>query len=203
MRTQLSPLASYASQTTAEGAPFPARGEIVALTCLVALASIGLQGLTLAPVIRRLGFADSDDGAREERRAREETARAGLRALDERARPDGGVAQGATREEEEEVGDAVRRLRRYYERRLASDGGRKTTPADNRQRSEAQFAGASATHDGEGDYKQLREATLDAERRVLLGLHDRDQLGDESYRRLVHEVDTEAERLKSDDILAP
>lgn len=47
------------------------------------------------------------------------------------------------------------------------------------------------------EFRRVREATLDSERRALLLAHNRNALGDETYRRLVHEVDVEAERLKT------
>jgi monovalent cation/hydrogen antiporter len=56
--------------TTATGAPFPARNELVAIALAVVLVTLLGQGLTLAPLIRWLGIADPDAPAREEREAR-------------------------------------------------------------------------------------------------------------------------------------
>ena len=50
---------------TADGAPFPARGEIILLTFGVIFATLVLQGLTLRPLVRALGMADPDAQSRE------------------------------------------------------------------------------------------------------------------------------------------
>jgi CPA1 family monovalent cation:H+ antiporter len=68
----------------AGGAPFPGRQEVVILTLGVVLATLLGQGLTLGPLIRRLGIADPDAPAREEtavRHAAIRAARARLSAL--------------------------------------------------------------------------------------------------------------------------
>jgi CPA1 family monovalent cation:H+ antiporter len=75
-------LAIAIPRTTAGGAPFPARNELVALALAVVLATLLGQGLTLEPLIRALGIADPDARAREEREARAAAVHAGSERLD-------------------------------------------------------------------------------------------------------------------------
>jgi Na+/H+ antiporter len=67
---------------TAAGAPFPARNELVAIALAVVLVTLLGQGLTLAPLIRRLGIADPDASAREEREARAAAMTAGSERIE-------------------------------------------------------------------------------------------------------------------------
>ena len=66
-----------------DGATFPARGLIVYLTFCVILATLVGQGLTLAPLLRRLGMAGDRRDRREELEARSATARAGLARVEQ------------------------------------------------------------------------------------------------------------------------
>ena len=81
----------------AVGGPFPAREEIVVVALVVVLATLVVQGLTLAPLISRLGVAGSDDPAVA---ARELTARATRAALDR-------LAQGSGPDGSKDAGDEV------------------------------------------------------------------------------------------------
>lgn len=67
---------------TATGAPFPARNELVAIALAVVLATLLGQGLTLAPLIKRLGLADPDAPGREEREARAAAEHAGRERIE-------------------------------------------------------------------------------------------------------------------------
>ena len=55
---------------TANGEPFPARGEIILLTFGVIFATLVVQGLTLRPLVRALGMAEPDAPRRERLLAR-------------------------------------------------------------------------------------------------------------------------------------
>jgi Na+/H+ antiporter len=68
---------------TSSGARFPQRAEIIILTNFVILATLILQGLTLAPVVRATGVADPTASEREERLAREAAYRAAAAILAE------------------------------------------------------------------------------------------------------------------------
>jgi CPA1 family monovalent cation:H+ antiporter len=62
--------------------PFPGRTQIIACTLVVILVTLFGQGLTLLPLVRRLGLSDADPSAAEVRRAREGMLEAGIRRLD-------------------------------------------------------------------------------------------------------------------------
>src|SRR5262249_35389755 len=62
--------------------PFPGRPQIVACTLVVILVTLIGQGLTLLPLVRRLGLSDSDLTEDEVRAAREAMLRAGIERLD-------------------------------------------------------------------------------------------------------------------------
>ena len=66
----------------ADGAPFPGRAEIIACTLVVILVTLIGQGVTLLPLVRRLGLSDADPTEVEVRRAREAMLSAGIARLD-------------------------------------------------------------------------------------------------------------------------
>ena len=68
--------------TVAGGQAFPFREEVVLVALLVVIATLVVQGLTLAPLIRRLGVGTEEDGAAEMRDLGRRATQAGL----ERAR---------------------------------------------------------------------------------------------------------------------
>ena len=65
-------------ETVDGGGPFPAREEVVLVALLVVLVTLVLQGLTLAPLIRRLGVASEADVQADVRRLHREVAEAAL-----------------------------------------------------------------------------------------------------------------------------
>lgn len=70
------------------GAVFPSRDLLIAAAFTVVLGTLVVQGLTLGPLLRRLDLADDDEVGREERLAREDSARAALAMLDRRDEPE-------------------------------------------------------------------------------------------------------------------
>ena len=72
----------------ANGGPFPFRNEIIVIAMCVILFTLVLQGLTLAPLIRRLGFAPDDRYHSEIRVARLEALRRGAEAIEDLSRED-------------------------------------------------------------------------------------------------------------------
>lgn len=155
---------------TSAGTPFPYRTEIVLITFGVILATLVAQGLSLAPLVRWLGFTPEEDHLVEEAQAREQASAAALAAL-------------AALEGEGWVhGGHVDRMRVFYherQRRTSAIGG------DDRERSAAEAAA----------YRRLRHQTLTAERRALVDLRNRGEIGDETLHRLEHELDVEALRI--------
>jgi hypothetical protein len=67
----------------ADGSPFPAREQVVLVSLLVVLVTLVLQGLTLAPLIRRLGVASEADERSDARRLHRLAAQAALDRLSE------------------------------------------------------------------------------------------------------------------------
>jgi monovalent cation/hydrogen antiporter len=128
-----------------------------------------LQGLSLTPLIRRLHLGTDDSLEVEEALAREAAARAALSRLEDL---DGGPWPR---------GD-VDRLRTLYTQRV-----QRASPL------EPGDVGASAQ--ARAALRRLRHETIAAERRVLIGLRDRNVISDEVLQRLEQELDVEAMRL--------
>jgi len=156
--------------TTASGAPFPFRDEIILLTFAVILSTLVLQGLSLTPLIRALNLDEDRTLDLEEASAREEAARAALAHLDHLA-----TASWPRREH-------VERLRAIYTQRI-----RRASPIDVGDSAEAARAQAA--------YRRLRHETLTAERRALIALRDQGAISDEILHRLEQELDVEATRI--------
>lgn len=164
--------------TTARGAPFPSRDEIVVLTFEVILATLVLQGLTLSPLIRRLRLGDDTTLELEEAHAREEAARAALARLDDLAQtPD------ASRED-------IDRMHTLYTQRV-----RRASSIDPGAGVESARAQAAR--------RRLRHETLSAERRALIALRDQGVISDEVLHRLEQELDIEAMRIGLGDVRLP
>ena len=68
-------------ETLADGTPFPYRDLILLTAFTVVFGTLTIQGLTLRPLIERLGFSDDDPIGREVRLARVEAYRAALEAI--------------------------------------------------------------------------------------------------------------------------
>jgi len=156
--------------TTASGAPFPYRDEIILVTFAVILATLVLQGLTLTPMIRFLELGEDRTLELEEARAREDAARAALTRLDELA-----GAPWARRED-------VDRLRTVYTQRV-----RRSSPIELGADSTATRAQAAL--------RRLRHDILSTERRVVIALRNQGVISDEILLRLEQELDVEAMRL--------
>ncbi|WP_164704500.1 Na+/H+ antiporter [Blastococcus litoris] len=68
-------------QTTDSGSSFPLRDEVVLVALLVVIVTLVLQGLTLAPLIRRLGVAGTVDVRADARRLQSLVAEAALEQI--------------------------------------------------------------------------------------------------------------------------
>ena len=156
--------------TTTAGTPFPFRAEIILLSFSVILATLVLQGLSIAPLIRILKVKEDRSLEHEEMRAREDAAKAALAHLEK-------VADG-----DRAIPDHLDRLRTHYEQRLQRYAP--TGPVDSECTSEAAEA-----------FRQIRHETLTAERLALITLRDDGTISDEVLHRLEHELDVEALRL--------
>jgi len=144
----------------------PQRDLILALAVVVILGTLGVQGLTLLWLIRRLGIEPPDprEEAIQRAHALERAAEAGLARLDELA-ADTTLPESAL--------DALRRV--AAERALATW---ESTDADARE------APTVA-------YRRVRGEMMAAERAALLRLRDAGEIDDEIVRALQRELDLE------------
>lgn len=156
--------------TTAAGAPFPFRAEIILISFAVILATLVLQGLSLTPIIRALHL-EEDRGLleREEMFAREQAASAALERLDGLAGKDGVQVEHAER------------LRVHYGRQLQRFA--RSSPVD-----------ADCSVESGEQLRRLRHETLTAERITLIQLRNDGTISDEVVHRLEYELDVEALR---------
>ena len=156
--------------TTASGAAFPFRDEIIVITFVAILATLVVQGLTLSPLIRRLGLRDDMTLELEEAHARQEAGRAALARLDDLAiRPDAPP-------------EDIARMRTLYTQRV--------------QRASVIDPGVGAeSARAQATVRRLRHETLSAERSALIALRDAGAISDDVLHRLEQELDIEAMRI--------
>ena len=157
--------------TTNAGAPLPFRAEIILISFSVILATLVVQGLSLAPLIRALRLEDDTRTLEgEEMRAREHAAAMALTRLEELS------------EQPWSPTEHVDRLRDHYTRRrqrFANNGA--VDPECAAETAEA--------------FRQLRHETLTAERVALIGMRNNGTISDDVLHRLEHELDVEALRV--------
>lgn len=154
-------------------ADLPHRNLLVFLTFAVMLATLVGQGLTLAPLIKRLHI-DGDRGEwQEELETRIATARAARTRLDELAR------------EEWVRKDVVQDLAGHIDQRLTRLDARRDGARD----ADAQEAAAAA-------FARLQIELLDAEIREATRLRDAGRINDGTLRTIQRELDVERVRLE-------
>jgi monovalent cation/hydrogen antiporter len=158
-------------RTVADGSPFPHRDLIVFLTFCVILVTLVFQGLTLPPLIRILGLAETSGPKVEEQEARRLVLQTTLERLEEIRRSD--------RSTFVELYDD---LEQQYKHRLVSLGG------DLQEQDKA-----NADHYLR--YLDLSRALLDVERKTALRLRDEGRITDEVLRELEFEQDLTETRL--------
>jgi CPA1 family monovalent cation:H+ antiporter len=155
--------------TTAAGTPFPFRSEIILLSFGVILATLVIQGLSLAPLIRALNLKAGRPHEKEEQLARERAAAAALARLEELGKEPWPVAEQLTQ------------MTVHYGRRV--------------QRYGAQGNGdAHCTPESAEAFRRLRHETLTAERQAVIRLRNEGIISDEVLHRLEHELAVEALR---------
>jgi len=146
----------------------PQRELLIAITVVVIVGTLGLQGLTLAGLIRRLGIRPPDprDDALQRAHALEQAAEAALARLDQlvAATPVPDPVVDALRQVAEQ-----RTLSTWERLGDRSDGGEPPTVA----------------------YRRVRREMMQAERKILLRLRNRGEVDDEVVRSLQHELDLE------------
>ncbi|MCO8271585.1 Na+/H+ antiporter [Actinoplanes sp. TRM 88003] len=166
---------------TSTGAPFPNRDLLQFCAFVVVLVTLVGQGLTFAPLVRRLGLhADQNDQARLRNEARAAATEAALTAL----------AELRGQEHHDISGQAIDTMSGQLRARLARYEGRLALLRD----SDSTDAPISPRYEAA---LHVRRVTIDAQREELLRRRDAGQLPDEGLRVLERELDHE-ERLLPD-----
>jgi monovalent cation/hydrogen antiporter len=157
---------------TDAGAAFPARDLIILLAYVVILVTLVGQGLTLAPLIERLGVSDDGSEEREEVAARVRLAEAALARIEELS------------EEDWARPDTLERVRGQYDYRRRRFAAREDGDGDGYE-------------ERTGAYQRLMYELFDAQREALIGMRNRGDISDEVRRRVERELDLEESRLMS------
>ena len=150
---------------------FPRRDLIVYLTFSVILATLVGQGLTLAPLLRRLHVPDDGGAEREEAKARIKAAQAALARLDE-LEGEGWIYP-----------DTLQRARGQYQFRT------------NRFRARYQGVDEDGTEERSQQYQRLRRELLTAERDAVIRLRNEGTITEEVMQRVQRDIDLEDLRL--------
>ncbi|HEX5980512.1 MAG TPA: Na+/H+ antiporter [Thermoleophilaceae bacterium] len=157
---------------TDAGAAFPARDLIILLAYVVILVTLVGQGLTLGPLIERLGVDDDGSEDREEVMARIRLAEAALARVEE------------LREEDWPRPDTLDRVSGQYDYRRRRFAARGEGDGDHyEERTNA--------------YQRVMYEVFDAQRNELVGMRNRGDISDEVRRRVERELDLEESRLMS------
>jgi CPA1 family monovalent cation:H+ antiporter len=155
---------------TDAGAAFPDRELIILIAFAVILVTLVGQGLTLGPIIQRLGVAGDGEEEREETLARLRLAEAALTRLEEVS------AEDWTRD------DTLERVRGAFDYR--------------RRRFGARSDGDGAEYEERTDaYRRLMYELFDAQREELIALRNRREISDEVRRKVERDLDLEESRL--------
>ena len=149
------------------------RPEILLLTFGVIAVTLLGQGLTLAPLLRRLGLPGANPFSPDEATARLEAAQAALDRLDEL-------------EEEGAAAEPLRRLRELYRTRfaicVAALGGDGELPEDGRLELR--------------EYGAMRRELIAVERASLLALRNEGRVRQDIVRRVERDLDLDEARIR-------
>lgn len=168
---------------TARGGDFPQRAEIVFVGLACVLATLVVQGLTLAPVVRVMKVGSEVDPAREAAQLRRRAFTAALDDINKRG-PGEGSREGSRQGSEEAVPDAAREaVTSLYEGYLATLDALRTA--------------RTATDEGE-DYSRafeelLRRAT-EVEREVVIEARSRGDVSAEAADTVLDDVEAQSVR---------
>ncbi len=148
------------------------RPEILLITFGVIFVTLLGQGLTLAPLLRKLDLPGEERWSPDEATARLETAQAALDRLEEL-------------EEEGAGGEPVRRLRELYRGRFAL--------------CVAVLGGGELPEDGRRELKEygaMRRELIAAERGALIGLRNEGRVRNDLVRKIERDLDLEEARIR-------
>jgi monovalent cation/hydrogen antiporter len=154
------------------GGAFPDRDLIVFLAFCVILVTLVGQGLTLGPLIARLGLQDDGVEEREERVARQRIAEAGIVRIEEIGEPDWISAESIER---------ALNLLDYRRRRFGAlvDGD------------------GEGYEERAGAWRRLMYDVYDAQRGELVEMRNRGEISDEVRRKIERDIDLEESRLEN------
>src|SRR5215208_3245942 len=157
---------------TDAGAPFPGRDLIIFLAFAVILVTLVGQGLTLGPLIDKLGLDDDDEESHEDTLARRRVAEAALERLEELGEPDWISPESVGR---------ARQLFDYRQRRF---GALEDGDGDNFE-------------DRANAWRRLMYDLYDAQREALLDLRNNGAISDDIRRRVERDIDLEETRIEN------
>jgi hypothetical protein len=157
---------------TDAGASFPQRELIIFLSFTVILVTLIGQGLTLGPLVTRLGVRDDGEESHEDTLARRRAAEAALRRLDELGEPEWISPESVGR---------ARQLFDYRERRFG-----------------ALADGADQTYEDRAEaWRRLMRELYAAQRNAILELRNAGAIGDDVRRRVERDIDLEETRIEN------
>ena len=172
MRGIVSLAAALALPFTSQHGPFPARDAIVFITFVVIFVTLVGQGLSLIPLVTRLGLGREGEGDAREIDVRVAALEAGLRKIEQ-------MRAHAQSDEEREV---VERLADEYEHRI-----------DHLRTHHVQTA-IDETPASRFDH-DAQEQAVRAEREAIMRLRDDGEIPDEIFRRVQYDLDLAETRL--------
>ena len=152
------------------GSPFPDRNLIIFLTFCVIFVTLVLQGLSLPPLIRRLGYSGAAHTREEEETARREMISAALLSLEQ--------MRGENAEEQDET---FSQLQLHYQRRWAL--------LEQESDETGEPANGALTRKQVQEYDRIARQLRDVERSVALRLRNDNKIHDEVLRELERELD--------------
>jgi monovalent cation/hydrogen antiporter len=157
---------------TDAGGPFPERDLIIFLAFSVILVTLVGQGLTLSPLITKLGIEDDGQETHEDTLARRRAAEAALVRLDELGEPDWISPESVGR---------ARQMFDYRERRFG-----------------ALEEGADENFEDRADaWRRLMYDLFDAQRQALLELRNSGEISEDIRRNIERDLDLEETRIQN------
>jgi CPA1 family monovalent cation:H+ antiporter len=157
---------------THAGAPFPERDLIIFLAFAVILVTLVGQGLTLGPLIDRIGLEDDGQEGQEDSLARRRVAEAALERLDDLGEPDWISPE------------SVDRARTFFDYRQRRFGALEDGDGDNFE-------------DRADAWRRLMYDLFDVQREALLDLRNRGTISEDIRRRVERDLDLEESRLEN------
>jgi monovalent cation/hydrogen antiporter len=172
MRGIVSLAAALALPYSLGGQAFPQRGVTIFFTCCVVFVTLVFQGLTLGPLIERLGVTETSKSAKREANLRVRALEAGLERLREYERRHRGPIEA----------EVAGRLMEEYQQRIDLLRGR-AAPGDTDE-------GRASALD-----RQLQKEALAAERRAIASMRSGGEIPDDIFRSIEYDLDLAALRL--------